>query len=410
MTLRTATAALLFTLLLATPTQQVAAHGRSHSYSSWRIDSEGARVEVRIPLVALAKLPVRPGSEADMPGLHARYVVGNVQLLAGATPCPIAGPPRVRTAAQGWAVYEWGLACPTEGSLTIRSDLLLDVTAAHLHFARVTYADGTVLEHVLSDAHTDWSVMREADPESDSRSQGTSLLGYLWLGIEHILSGWDHLAFVLALVLLAGTLGELATLVTGFTLAHSVTLGLAVLGVVHLQAAAVEALIGFSIALVAAENSWLLAGRDRIIPLGTTGALLGLALLAALGVGLLQPITLVGLALFTFCHFGLLARAERPARLRTAVAFAFGLVHGFGFAGVLAEMELPSNRLVPALFGFNIGVEIGQLSVVALVWPALRLLARVRDTRWLQSIAEIGSAAICGLGLFWFLTRMFGEA
>ena len=118
----------------------------------------------------------------------------------------------------------------------------------------------------------------------------------------------------------------------------------------------------------------------------------------------------VGLALFTFCHFGLLARAERPARLRTAVAFAFGLVHGFGFAGVLAEMELPSNRLVPALFGFNIGVEIGQLSVVALVWPALRLLARVRDTRWLQSIAEIGSAAICGLGLFWFLTRMFGEA
>jgi hypothetical protein len=112
-------------------------------------------------------------------------------------------------------------------------------------------------------------------------------------------------------------------------------------------------------------------------------------------------------SLFTGCHFGLLARAERPARLRAAVAFVFGLVHGFGFAGVLAEMDLPNARLAPALFGFNLGVELGQLAAVALAWPVLVAIARASPLRVGPRVAEVGSAAICGLGLFWFVTRVW---
>jgi len=193
--------------------------------------------------------------------------------------------------------------------------------------------------------------------------------------------------------------------VTAFTVAHSVTLGLAVLGVVRPEGAAVEALIGYSIALVAAENSWLLAGRGRAVPALVTAGLLALAALSAAGIGAVSAAGLVGLALFSLCHFGLLARVERPARLRAAVAFAFGLVHGFGFAGVLAEMSLPVGRVVPALFGFNVGVEIGQLGVVAVAWPLLRVLARRGGDGAYRAVAELGSAAICGLGLYWFVTR-----
>jgi len=120
------------------------------------------------------------------------------------------------------------------------------------------------------------------------------------------------------------------------------------------------------------------------------------------------PLALVGLALFSFCHFGLLERADHPARLRAAVAFAFGLIHGFGFAGVLAQLELPPSRLAVALFGFNAGVELGQLGVVAAVWPALALLARTHRGRFHRLVAEAGAAAICGLGVFWFLTRALG--
>jgi hypothetical protein len=196
--------------------------------------------------------------------------------------------------------------------------------------------------------------------------------------------------------------------VTGFTVAHSVTLALAVLGVVRPEPAAVEALIGFSIALVAAENGWLLGGRGRAVPWTVTALLLGMAGLTAAGIGNVPAAALVGLALFSRCHFALLERSERPARLRAAVAFAFGLIHGFGFAGILAEMDLPTDRLVPALLGFNVGVELGQLAIVAVAWPALRSLARLADGQPHRVLTEVGSAAVCGLGLFWFVTRSFG--
>ena len=115
---------------------------------------------------------------------------------------------------------------------------------------------------------------------------------------------------------------------------------------------------------------------------------------------------ILGLTVFTACHFALLRGSDRPERLRAAVAFAFGLIHGFGFAGVMMELDLGRVRLVPALFGFNSGVELGQLAVVCVAWPILVALRR-NATRGALS-AEIGSAAVCGLGLFWFVTRTFG--
>jgi hypothetical protein len=113
------------------------------------------------------------------------------------------------------------------------------------------------------------------------------------------------------------------------------------------------------------------------------------------------------MTLFTFCYFGLLRRAERPARLRVAIAFAFGLVHGFGFAGFLIDMALPEARLATALFGFNVGVEVGQLVLVVALWPVLRDLAQLRGGRPHRLLVEAGSAALCSVGLFWFLTRAF---
>jgi hypothetical protein len=123
-------------------------------------------------------------------------------------------------------------------------------------------------------------------------------------------------------------------------------------------------------------------------------------------VGTLAAYAWIGLALFSACHFAQLRRSSRPARLRAALAFAFGLVHGFGFAGVLMELELPATRLVPALFGFNLGVELGQLAVVAIAWPALALLER-RSPEAYRRVAETGSAVIFALGTFWLVARNF---
>ena len=135
------------------------------------------------------------------------------------------------------------------------------------------------------------------------------------------------------------------------------------------------------------------------VPLVVTLLLVALAGLALWGVGSLGPVVLVGLALFSFCHFGLLDRVARPARLRALVAFAFGLVHGFGFAAILGELELPRERLVAALFGFNLGVELGQLVIVLALWPLLRALARLRGGRTAGLVLRAGRVEPVDVGL-----------
>jgi hypothetical protein len=113
------------------------------------------------------------------------------------------------------------------------------------------------------------------------------------------------------------------------------------------------------------------------------------------------------LALFAICYFGLLTRVSSTGALRWGIAFIFGFVHGFAFAAVLVEAGLPTERLAAALFGFNAGVELGQLAAVAAVWPLLHLLSR-RDDGWRLAVLNYGSAAVLTLGVFWFVSRAFG--
>src|SRR5262249_38837983 len=143
--------------------------------------------------------------------------------------------------------------------------------------------------------------------------------------------------------------------------------------------------------------------RSRAMPAAVTAALALAAAAAAAGAGRVPAVALGGLALFAGCYFALLERVRRPVGLRWGGAFLFGLVHGFGVAGVLADAHLDADRLVRALLGFNGGVELGQLAAVALVWPVLHAAVRRR-----LALVEIGSAAVGGLGVFWFVSRAYG--
>jgi hypothetical protein len=378
------------------------AHGRSVSYSTWVFDSAGAEVRARISRLELTRLALDPTLSQQQSDEVGRLLVRSLELRSGGHECGSRAAPTALPAETGWVVFGWRLECSRRGERTITSRLMFDVAPSHLHFARV--AGEHAVERVLSEAAPSW-LLQDPTASAGSSVAGSSFGSYLGLGVEHILSGWDHLAFVIALLLLAASVREVAALVTSFTVAHSVTLALAVLGLVRPEARVVEALIGFSIALVAVENTWILSGRGRAISWITVALLVSFAIV---GLGGVPRGVFAGLALFTACHFALLAASERPAQLRTAVAFAFGLIHGFGFAGVLAEMSLPSDRLVPALLGFNLGVELGQLAVVVIAWPALRFVAQRFDARVERLVVEVGSAAICGLGLFWFVTRSLG--
>lgn len=382
----------------------VHAHTKSISYSSWHFGPDDASVRVRIPRLELTRLGLGVDMDSDAPRI-ANYLRSRLQLFSAGQVCETETPIRVR-APEGWMHFEWRLTCVLPGERRIQTSILLDQAPSHLHFARVHAAGAPTRERVLSERDPNW-IIKAARADGAPGLEGTSIAGYLLIGVEHILSGWDHLAFVFALLLLAGSVAEVARLVTGFTLAHSVTLALAVLGVLNPETAAIEALIGFSIALVATENAWLWVGGGWSIPLLMVGGLLLLAGFSFFGVGLVPWLTLIGISLFAACHFGLLATVRNPQGLRVAVAFAFGLIHGFGFAGILREMSLPTERLVSALFGFNVGVELGQLGVVLLVWPVLYAIRQWNEGRLASWVTELGSAAICGLGLYWFVMRSF---
>lgn len=379
------------------------AHTRSTSYSTWEIDGERARVRFDIAQYELTRLPWGIVSPPELSPELARYLTGALRLEAGGVPCGVVDGPRALAAPPEHAVVEWRVECATPGPLALVSELLREVAPSHLHFAKLSGAH--VVERVLTSGAPRWELPGGAQDEKPA--VGSSLGSYIELGIQHIATGYDHLAFLLGLLLLAATAREVITVVTGFTAAHSITLGLAALGRVRPEPAAIEALIGLSIALVAAENAWLLGRRPRALPALAVLLLAVLALGAALGAGAIPAATYLGLAVFVACYFALLARSEHAARMRFAVAFCFGLVHGFGFAGVLAEVALPQGRLLPALLGFNLGVELGQLAVVALFFAATALAARFVREGARSLTRDLANAVVCGLGVFWWFSRAF---
>jgi hypothetical protein len=202
--------------------------------------------------------------------------------------------------------------------------------ANHVHLA-------TILGPVPTDVVLSPAAPRAAIDSTAPSGRAGGIGSYLRLGVEHILSGWDHLAFLFLLIVVAPRLRDVAVLVTGFTVGHSVTLAAAALGVVVPHARAVEATIAASILVVALEN----VSMERV----RGGALV---ILAALGLFAASAMfgglpAFWGIALFTACYFALLRTLSGTGRLRWLIACLFGFVHGLGFSGVLLEQSVSSS-------------------------------------------------------------------
>lgn len=239
-----------------------------------------------------------------------------------------------------------------DGDLAYRSTVLTDTDPAARQV--VLIGEGDNAPQALLDAANTTVTLSAPAP-----SLLSTLKRYLVTGIEHIFLGYDHIAFLVAVVLWARRLLPVIKIVTAFTIAHSITLSLATLNVVVIPSAIVEPAIAASIVYVAMEN-FFTRNIDR----------------------------------------------------RWRVTFAFGLVHGFGFASALRETGLPTNAVAPALAAFNIGVEIGQVAIVSIVIPALMALDQLiafgdaKPAR-ASTLVYALSALITVLGGYWFLSRVF---
>jgi hypothetical protein len=379
-----------------------AAHDRTVSYSTWDIDGPRARVTARVAALDVSRLPWAATAGADLDRRLGAYLAERLTLSAGGAPCAVIGDPmRLATTAEQLA-FAWDIACPTSRGLQVRTALLLDVAPSHLHLARVHLAARLTLERVLSDAERTWTIGDAAAPAA----VGVAVVDFVLLGATHVFTG-GPLIFLFALLLLGGTARDVVRIVIGFTTAYSIALGLAVLGVACPERAPIEALIGLSIALAAAENLWMADGRRPAVRWTVAALLVLLAGSSARGHGSVPALTLIGVATSVASYFALAERVTSPAPLRAAVAFAFGLVHGFGAAAVLAA-ALPAARPALALFGFNAGVDLAVIAVVLALSATLQLTQRDRDGRLHSAVVEYGSAAILVSGVYWFVSRSYG--
>jgi len=354
--MRTLVLGLLATLLLcASP---ASAHPTPFSYLDIRVAQGAAEVDLVAHIIDVAHdlhidppeqllnaelLRARRGDIAALLGARVRLQADGTPLTAGDWSLPEAVIDR-----QSIRISTRFPLAARPGTIALDS-LMFAYDPLHQTFVNVYEDDTLALQAILDQTKTRveffsgsrqgvWAVVRKFVPS----------------GVKHILIGPDHLLFLVGLLLLGGTLRQLALVVSAFTLAHSITLSLAALNLLNPPARIIEPAIALSIVYVGADNLMVRDGRD----------------------------------------------------MRAWIAFAFGFIHGFGFANVLREMDLPRSALGWSLFSFNLGVEVGQLVVVVAVASALAAI-RARSETAGRRLAVVGSVAVIAAGTFWFVQRVF---
>jgi hypothetical protein len=343
---------LLLLFLLSVP---ASAHQGHSSYCAVEKVPGGLDMTVQVPVLQLAEKPDGTRAKHDDASIladAARYrqeLEAHVRATTPAGECTVSSTgPRLEGNSERRAVFELGFTCPA-GPITLGTDYHLDLDSQAEMLCAI---DGN--SHVFRRGALDRLI---GTPPALTELW----LDFIKLGTLHVLGGIDHVLFVLSLLLGAAsaiasdpgrTLRRVVGLVTGFTLGHSVTLIIAALGILTLPSRFTESVIALSIVVVAVHN----------------------------------------------------VLDENP-RGRTLTSAVFGLIHGFGFASALAETGLPSQSTVSALLAFNVGIELAQLAVVLLCFPAL---AWARRQSWFRTVLLVPACGvIAGLGTLWFVKRAF---
>jgi hypothetical protein len=388
--------------LMALGVRPAAAHTLSESHSVWEIDGAQVDLVMTVPVREVQRIGGGPAMPSD--AAVEAYLAQRVYPSAGGRRCALVPPVTAPAAAPGFRKYDFTFRCPSARDLSITSRAFLDLVANHTNFAEIQdAATGAFAEQLITRDRQSVDV----SGDGASRLRTASFLDFVGMGMMHIFTGVDHMSFLLGLVLISRRLRDLVFVVSGFTIGHSLTLALAVTGVVRPHAEYIDALVALTIVLIGAENIAEQTRKPLLIAAVLGGGLALMAAAAWAGLGELPALLLLGGGLFTSSYLMMSGRLADAGRFRMMITLVFGLIHGFGFASNLLEMQLPTERLGELLVGFNVGVEIGQLTLVLGVAGAVWALRRARLALPRPITVDVAASFLVGLGVYWFVTRSF---
>ena len=393
----------LFSLVMALPSE---AHNRSQSFSSWSFEDKNLYLLFSVKSIEATRL--QSVYEPNLERSIEKHLQETIKVTQGIRDCPLEEvlEPNVKVLSSGQIEASATFNCPLNlysSALEIEVGSFFEIIPSHTHYARIFVKDALPLEHLFTDSsrrqHFDLQGIHY------SNSSARTIFNFIILGIKHILSGPDHIMFLLALLLMLPSFKGLIWLVTGFTLGHSVSLCLATLGFFVPSGLRIEALIGFTIALASAEG---VGARHDVISKIAYGSIVLLCLVILIArftthEVAMSTVSLFGLMIFSWNYLHLNVNNEDRVRIKAIVCLVFGLVHGFGFASGLGGIGLPNERIWVPMLGFNLGVELGQLLIIFLSWVFYVVLSRHEST--LRATIDMSSGIICGIGVYWFVIR-----
>ena len=376
------------------------AHTRSETHSAWLIKGNTVHLQFTVP--DLESKRITP--DGDMPSVEqlGDYIAQHVGVLSGDRDCKRTEGPRAVATSPGYRRYEFTFECPSDDDIKVHSSAWFELVETHTDFAQIQTNEGAFIEQLITKDQQTLDVSASAlNPLQDA-----GFLEFLRMGMEHIFTGIDHMSFMLGLVLISRRVRDLLFVVTGFTIGHSLTLALAVTGILRPHAEFIDALVAFTIAMIGAENLGDSTHKPFVVALGMGGIMFALLIAQYLGAPVILPaLLLIGAGIFGSNYLMLTGHMRDAGRVRLVMTLVFGLIHGFGFASNLLDMRLPNDRLTELLLGFNLGVEVAQVIVVMSAVLLAYILVKVKLAMPRPIFTDIAASFLVAEGLVWFLSR-----
>jgi len=379
----------------------IISHQRSESYSRIDITNDKnliVEIDFNVQISVLSR--IKSNFDQSWESKLQEEILNNYKVQGS---CELDQGPYLRSSlTTGYVSLRWRQVCDKE-SAEILFNLFFSEDSTHVHIATINIDEQPYPEKIFTVSSKSWTQSSAFNKEKSSAY--SSFYDYLELGVKHILTGLDHIAFLLGLLLLNLKARTLIIVITGFTVGHSITLALGALNYITPASSFVEALIGYSIVIVAIECVASITKQYALYNRYILYSWILFILFFSLFGSQKYIFGLLGLGLFSYCYFGLSERFHN-LKLILIVTMLFGLVHGFGFAGNLSSIGLMQERFIPALIGFNLGVEVGQILIILSFLALIYLLKRLINFR-VELLRIYTASGLASLGIFWFVERLF---